>query len=339
MKVQTEKLAALVAEASVGTSSYEVSEQSVHIIFHEGKIHSFNGDVLFSADCPFDLGTIIVSQKDLAAILNKIPDEEIEVTTNKANLIIKGKRKRAGLSFVNEVLAPIHEVTQALGKWQRLPDTMRLSMMRAAETCGRDHSKPASTLVHMGPNVIEGSDTFRLYHDSRETGLKQEVLMPSQALAVVLPKKPIKINVGDGWVHFRSRTKAIISVRMVTIDYPDTTEILKVKDGSRVTFPSSLAAVVTRAATMGELGFDARVNVAITDGRIEVTAKKASSWYKEVGKTSYTGQDVSFSVHPQVILSMLSQTQKAIIGRGRLKIKNDNITFIAACDFLNTADE
>lgn len=334
-------------EASVGLSTRAILEQSDMFIFVDGRVLTFNDDLFYSGACCLakhltpDGLSIAVPAKELLSLLGKFPDDEVEMSFDeeKTELRIKGKRRAAGLSCAIEILLPVDEVPKP-AKWHKVGDDLMAVMRAAADICGKDLSQPWTTMVHVTPKMVEATDNYRLYRTMMLTGFPEEVSIPASAVVDLARHVVRRVAVGKGWCHFRLKSKARVSVRCSHEPYvKGIGALLKKKGGHTIELPSNLDEILARAEILQDVNYDARVEITIKKNRLTVKSRNDAGWFRESKSVRFSGDEITFEVHPQILLDLLKRTHKAtIIGTDRIMVETDNTVFVACLQIAGEKD-
>ena len=331
MKVNREEMLKIFKVARIGTTAKELIEQSDSFIFKEGHIYTFNDEIMVKGPCPLGFDAAVPAG-DFENILTKIPDEEIDITLEKEEVIIKGKRKKAGITCLLDIRLPFNTVPKPTD-WKKLPQEIEGVLQQAARTCGKDMTQPLSALVHVTPKRIEASDNFRIFRQDIPTGFPGEILLPASSIGTLSNLTLRKVSMGKGWVHFRTRGRQIISIRCNHSKYhkkEDVDRILELKKGKKIILPENLDKIIQRTEVMSDSGYDSQIQVLIKEGKLVVTSRKASGWYEEKKKIDYVGNKIEFFINPNFLVEILQRTKEVKIGDGKLKIQIENIQFVVA---------
>lgn len=327
MKIDRSVFLATLETVSMGLSRREILEQSSSFIFHEGYVLAFNDEMLVRHKSPLDIEAVAPAN-DLLRILAKFPDEEIDITFKRGELVIKGKKRSAGLTCDVEILLPLDAVPTP-DKWHELTEGTALFLQQAAQACGEDETLYLTTCVHVTEDLVEASDNFRFFRADAKTGFPKEVLIPACCINQIKDTPPKKVDVGDGWVHFLLEGGAEVSLRCSHQKYhTGLDDLLTMRDGHKIRLPSNLGDILERASIMQENRFDARVTIHLKDKEICVTARKEGGWFRETKKVRYSGEELSFEVHPSLLQDILERTRTAMVNSSRMMVKADNVTFV-----------
>ena len=330
MKVNRKEFLVLLTEAQIGLSKKEVLEQSNCFVFTEGKLVTFNDEIYSASESGMDFDAIVIAD-DLMKILGKMPDEEVDINLKGDEMIVTGKKRSAGITCAAELHLPF-EAVPVPGKWGRLKPEFHGFAKQAARTCGSDETQYKSTCIHVTPEHVESCDNHRLFRAEGETGFKEPILIPASSFSALNGLTLKWVSVGEGWVHFTTSTKQVISLRCSHEKYHDGLESLLSINGEEISLPKNLAEMIERAEVMNKSGYDSRISIVIGGGKLKLMSRKDGGWFKEEKKVSFKGDDISFQVHPQFMAEVLERSHKVTVGQNKLKIESDGVQFVCALD-------
>lgn len=329
MQVNRKEFLALLNRASIGLTPRDVLEQSGSFVFDDGLLVTYNEDVCFRGKTPLR-GKFAIPADDFVRLLSKFDDEELEIDLKGDQIRIKGGGKVAGLSCFQEITLPFQDVPRG-GDWHPLKKGVFQVLQQAARTCGRDYTRPQTTTVNVGPKIIQGFDNHRLLRAVMKTGFTAEVCVPAAALMGMAQMTIVSVDVGKGWAHFLAENGEEISVHCIYEKYIEGLEkIPELDHPKKIRLPSNMAESVVRAGIMTEDGYDSRLHVEISEGRLILKAQKGSGWYRESRRVSYDGPALAFDVHPEVFADIVALAREALVTADRMKIEQDSVCYVIA---------
>jgi len=330
MKINRKDLHATLTISQKGLTKREILAQSNAFIFAGDSLITFNGEVLTRTKNPLDIQGAVPAD-DLLALLAKLPDDEVEVIIKGEELVVKGVRRAAGITRCAEIELPYDDVPTPK-TWNEVPQDLMKVLLQGARVCGKDETQPRTTEIHVTEDLIEACDNFRLFRYMIDTKFKKEVLIPASSLESVGNLKVTHVDIRKGWVHFKTPSKHIVSIRCSSGEYPDLGPMMKLKDPEKVRLPKNLGEILSRAEVMHETAYDARVNITIAEGKLILKAAKESGWYRETKRVKYEGAPLKFSVHPAFLGEVLKKTNQVLIGGNRIKFEAGNEVFIVCLE-------
>ena len=137
-----------------GVSAREFIEQSSCFVFQDGMVMTFNDEVACRKDTHLKV-TGAVQAAALLAILEKMPDDELDVEENeKGELEFRGKGRRFGIVRDAEIFLPIDRVENP-EKWKPLAPEFTEAVGLTRHCVSTDENKFLLTCIHIHPEYIE----------------------------------------------------------------------------------------------------------------------------------------------------------------------------------------
>ena len=211
-KVNREKFLHQLESVQPGVSSREILEQSSCLIFKDGRVTSFNDEV--SCSSPSSLPKSItgaVRSEPLLAIVQKLGEEEIEVSCTTEELLITGKRKQIGCRLEAEIVLPI-DVVEKPEKWIKLHEDFADAVAIVEKCAAKDESQKTG-FVHIHPKWLEACDYFQLARWPMVMGIKKAFLVRQSSIRHVASLGMTDFAETESWVHFRNAGGLIFSCR------------------------------------------------------------------------------------------------------------------------------
>jgi len=318
--VNRKEMLASLHVAAVGLSKKDILEQSSSFVFTGGRLKTYNDDLMVDLASPLSEIEAVVGADDFLRILDRLPDEEIEVSVSGEELRVKGKKREAGIACTSKVALPVGDVPKP-GEWSVLePKTMNL-LRQASRSCGQDETQYINTCIHITPDGLDAGDGSRLLRIATKTGFPKEVLIPASSVASLVGMEITKVSIGKGWLHFKIRG-GVISLRCSHQEYHQGLDgILKMVDPETITLPEHLGQIVERAQVFNEEAYDAKVGLLIESGKLTMTSRKDTGWYKEVKRVAYSGRSLEFDINPKFLVELLDQSGDMSIEVDHRKMK------------------
>jgi DNA polymerase III sliding clamp (beta) subunit (PCNA family) len=306
-----------------GLSKKEVIEQSSCFVFKGGQVITFNDEVACSTSCNLDVEGAVVADP-LLSLLGKLQEDELEVDAVDGELVVKGKRRKAGIRLESEISLPVDGI-ETPEKWKKLPAEF-LEAVGVVQNCvSQDQSQFVLTCVHLHPEQVEACDNFQLIRFPIKTGLTKPTLVRGTALSGIASMEVKEFSETENWLHFRGPSGVILSCRRYMDKYPDIGPLLECK-GEKVKLPKGLDGVIDKAKVFSE--GDGNVVVELRSGKTRITGRGVNGWYSEVMDTEYAGEDTRFAISPKLLLEITKQTEVMTVAEGRIKIDSGKFTFV-----------
>lgn len=331
VKVKREELLEALKFANLGVSLREETlEQSNTFVFTEEELITFNDEVMTRSPTPLPDVEGAVVAKEFMALVEKLPDEELDVSVKGEEIILKGKRRTAGVTCYAEVALP-YDAVPLPEKWRTLKDNVLDMLQQAARTCGKDVTQELTLMVHITKDLVEACDNFRLFRATLPTGFPGEGLLMATSVFLLDGLGVKKVALGEGWAHWKTESNRVISLRCSAEKYHDKMDkVLRIGEAEETGLPANLGEIVSRAMVTMSGDEDPAVSVALESGKLSLSTRKAEGWYKEVKRVKYDGDGIEFLVHPKFLVEMLKRTRRVLINPSRMKMSADGVEFVVA---------
>jgi DNA polymerase III sliding clamp (beta) subunit (PCNA family) len=328
MKLQKTELLKALDIVSIGLATKEMIEQTTSFAFRNGRVITYNDEI--SVSTPYDIGFEgAIQAQEFKSIISKMKGDEIEVELTGTEVLLHSGRSKAGITVQSEILLPLAEVPKA-AKWVRIGEQFIKAITFAMNSCGRDMSRAVLTCVHILPTFVEASDGMRIcqYTLNEETEVP-EFLLPANVAAKIVKADVIAVSVTQGWAHFRTKDKAIISCRIFEENFPDTSALMKA-EGEQFTFPNEALSTLDRAGVFSKRDhmLDEMVELSIGRNRLVVKAKSDAGWYEEKVPMKYKGEQLEFMITPYLLRDIISQKHTALFEDTKLLFTGEDWKYL-----------
>ncbi len=326
MRVKRENLLHKLQQVSPGLASREIVEQSASFVFKDGRIFTFNDEILCSAAYDCDL-TGAVHAAPLVTLLSKLAEDEVDIQIKEGELTINGKRSRSGIRMNQEVLLPIDSVDAPTG-WKELHTEFSDALEVVQGSASKDDLHFNLTCIHLSSNHVEACDGYQMTRYNLKTGLEKDCLIKRDSAKSLVGLGFTKVSEGKNWIHFKADGLEISCRRWVQ-DYIDLDELMAFK-GRKTTLPGGLAEAVEKAEIFSsDNASENQVLVQMKDGRLRLKGEGAHGWYEERRKIEYDGESISFMIPPKLLTEITRRTNECEVTDERLKIDAGKFTFVA----------
>ena len=184
MKINREDLLSTLIAVSPGLAAREFIEQSTCFVFGDGFVRTFNDEIACAQKCDLDI-TGAVSAAPLQTLLSKMVEDEIDVSIDDGQLLVKGKRRRAKIRMDAEITLKLDGVEHP-EEWTSLPeefcDAIRLIHICAA----KQDSNFCMTCVHIHPEYIEACDNTQAARWPIATTVKKSTLVKRDTIKTIV---------------------------------------------------------------------------------------------------------------------------------------------------------
>jgi hypothetical protein len=315
----------------------ELVAQSSCFVFSNGRICTFNEEVLCSTESPLGSITGAVTAKPLLDLLSRLPDDELEVETRvneKASgkvyeLYVRGKDRRSGVRMEPDVLLPVDSV-EIPNEWLEL-DPEFCEALRVVHPCtSKDTEEFGLTCVHITPDFVEACDRFQIARYPVSCPITDDILIRGTSAAKIAPMAATALCATSSWLHFRNAAGVVISCRRFAEDYRDLGRHLDKADAVKITLPGGLEEVVSKAEVFsGENSIGDVLLIEIRKDEIRIKGEGASGWYQERKSVPYEGTEVSFYVKPSLLVAVSKKSNECFLAGKRLLIDGMKFSYMA----------
>ena len=335
MKINRQELIAALEAVRPGLASKEIVEQSMSFVFRRGRVYTYNDVVAISHPCAKELAGAVQS-KELHTLLTRSTDDEVDIEISDNEMLIAGKRTKAGISLQTDITLPLEEV---IGKkqWIELPAGFTAAVKFVLFSASTDMTKPWSTGVHSDGARVETCDNFRLtrYTLSRRTNtkVKGDLLIPAAACAELVKYDPSHYVVDDNWIHFTNEKDVQFSCRVIVDTFPDLSPFIDRKWKYKIEFHEDTVAILDRASVflLAEKNGHPSVNVKVTSGRMVISAKGTAGWFEETVRVKASKEGFEFTINPQALKDMLPLLKDCELSDDGSVLKFVGDNFIHCC--------
>lgn len=325
MRVHRESVLRALSIANAGVSSVGIIEQSNCFVFCGGRVFTFNEEIAVQLDSPFGEIEGAVPAASLLGILEKLPDEELDVAVNNNELLLKAKRRRSGIHLNSEILLPLDAVGKPK-KWQPLESTFAEALAAVQGCTATEGDKFYMTCVHITPEWLEACDNYQMARFKTAVPIKTKALCRQKSLEPLIPLGITEVAQSRDYLHFRNETGAIFSIRSHSEDYLDLSPYFK-REGEKITFPSGLDEAVLRAEVFTAGNSSNHITIRLTPDKLQIDGKGVNGWYKEVKQASYSGPPVSFVIKSRVFAELNSRSDSFYVAANRLVVSTRTFSY------------
>lgn len=314
-----------------GLANKEVIEQSTSFAFIKGRVVTYNDEISLSHPVPGLELTGAILAENLYKFLSKVKKDDIDVSIEQNEIRMTAGRSLVGLTLQHEIKLPLDEGLQKKGKWKPIPEKLIEAIKFTMGVCSRDMSQPVLTCVHINKEgIVEASDGYRVaqYQIGQELPI-DTFLIPATSAVELVKLSPTQIAEGNGWVHFQTEEKTIMSCRVADETYPNTGPHLMVK-GASIILPKTLNEALERAMVFSkrEHLLDECVQIELVDRQIILRAHSESGWFEETLNMKYSDDPISFSITPYLLQNILKKTQSCILSKNKLKFAEEGWCYV-----------
>lgn len=328
IRVNRQQLLQALESVAPGLASREIIQQSTCVVFHDGKVSTFNDEIFCTRETPLKGVEGAVKAKPLLDLLSKLREDEVEIETTKEEFLVRGKGKKAGIRKEAEILLPVDAVESA-ENWKEIPQDFSEAIAVVAACASGEESQFVLTCVHVTPTHLEATDRFQIARYPIDTGIESSMLVRAASIKKIVSLDMTSFAETPAWIHFKNSSGLILSCRRYLEEYPDLGRFLDPGDTSPVTLPGGLSEVVSVAEifSMDNVSGNA-ITVDLRQDRVVFEGEGPSGWYKEMRRLNYEGPSIRFMIAPKLLLEVTNKSNNCSIGPSCLCITASKFSYV-----------
>jgi hypothetical protein len=331
MRVEREALLRKLEAVAPGLATKEAVQQSSCFVFRDGKVVTFNDEIACSIAC--DLGlTGAVAAKPLLELLQKLAEKEVDLTIgeNEAELLVKGKGRRAGITLEKEITLPTAAIDYS-DEWQKLSPEFCDAVAVVQRCAGKDPNNFHLMCVHITPTAVEACDNYQLARYPVKTPV-DACLVKRDSIKHVTGLGVTEVAQTKTWLHFRNPTGLVFSVRRETGDFVELDAVLAT-EGTPTTLPGGLAEAVEKAEIFSsENSENNMVKLTLKNNQLRIEGMGASGWFEERKDVKWNGEALSFKIDPKMLVEITTKTNDCQIAPGKLRVDGGKFTSVTCLE-------
>lgn len=312
-----------------GLSETDVVEQSASFAFVGGYVHTFNDEVAAQRKLKLNFEGA-VKAAPLIATLSKFREPQVDLQVkgkaDSTQLIISGKKRKAGLPLEPDIALPIGEVSKPK-KWAKLHEKFAEAVATVEGCAGNNPNEFVLTCIHLTPKFVEASDSVQVCRYKIKTGLKEELWMRRDSLRDIAAMDMTEICETDSWIHFRNDIVQVAIRKRVGESYPDLSPYLDPTKPRKAQLPKGLAEAVEKAEVFSKTDETNEVSIALTKGKLVVRGEGSAGWFTESRKVEWKGKDMKFFIAPDILRKLLANHNECEIGKDSLRVSGSNFQY------------
>jgi len=348
MRIKRQTFLQQLESVQPGLAAKDVIPQAACFVFHNGGITTFNDHV--GCRLKSEVGEEItgaVIAKPLLALLQKLPDNEVEISVEDhkekdsddvigQNFLVRGSSNReARLRMETKILLPVKDIeAPEKDAWFKLPETFTEAVDVVSSCTSKDDTNFMITCIHLHPDYLEACDNIQAVRYPIKTGIAEEMLIPKENIQHVLGMDMVKVAVTPNFIHFRNPAGLRMSLRRYKETYLELTPVLVLEDGSKKwTLPGALADTIACAEIFSqENPENQELKVSLKEDRMLIVGVGSSGTYRETKKVSYSGKPKSFMIAPKMLAELAKQHQEVMLGPTKIHVSTGRFVYISSIE-------
>lgn len=329
MRFNREELLHKMEAVSAGLATQEAVEQSSCFVFLDGNVITFNDEVACTMACPMCFEGA-VSAKPFMELLGKLVEEDVDVSVSESGseVIVKGKRRRAGITLEAEITLPVGSIEKPV-KWNPMDPEFSDAVSVVQHCAGKDPNYFHLMCIHITPDHVEACDNYQMARYPIDTGLTEDCMVKRNSLKHIVGLGMTEVSETSTWIHYRNPVGLTLSVRRETGIFRDITSILNTK-GTPTTLPGGLAEAVSKAEIFTGETADNVVIVEFKKNKMRLKGIGSSGWYEEVKAVKWEDEPLSFSLSPKLLADITTRTNDCELAPGILKINGGRFVYVTS---------
>lgn len=309
-----------------GLAKKEIVEQSTCFLFQSGKVTAFNDEIYATHPLPAEISDLegAIQGEKLYSLLSKVSSKDIEITSKKNEIRLKGKGFSSGIKRQSVERKPEVPIPD---KSQKAKEGLRQAIKTCLFSAGKDPTRPLLTCIHVAPDKVESSDLYRYTRFIIDTGLKKSVLVPAIYAKHLVSYGEIKtIAASKGWLHFTfTENDTLFSCRTYGEEYPQTDHLVS-KQGDKITLPKTITTAVERASIFLDQNYVSEQNIQLTTSRNRITVRGEDihGWAETTSKIDFEGEDFSVAINAGMFSEIIKHTRTALVTDRTLQFQTNN---------------
>lgn len=329
-----------------GLTPKAVQEQSNCFVFMDGHVKTYNEEIACShpTKLPANL-KCAVRAKELLILIQKLPEDEIDVSYVDGEFRINGKRKSAGLVCDAEIHLPV-DMVEPPSSWKKLDPEFSEAVDIVQHCAGKDIEKNyIFACVHIHPSWLEACDNVQMVRYNLETPIGKSALVRRDTLQHIVTLGMVKVSETDNWIHFKNPHGLTFSCRRyMEASYRDLTPLFaeKLKGAKPIAFPKGLSEAVEKAEIFSAENAEKsqnKVTVELSPGKLKIRGQGINGWYTETKKVTWQGQPMTFTINPKLLAELVKKHNECLITKERLKVDGGKFLYLSCLGVIEDGKE
>jgi DNA polymerase III sliding clamp (beta) subunit (PCNA family) len=333
MRTGRQKFLADLESVSAGLSNREIIQQSTCFVFRDGKLVTFNDEIACSKQV--DLGISgAVKAKPLIDLLSKMQEDEVVIEQGDNEVVVKGKKKKAGIRLEEEVLLPVDSVDTPTD-FIKLSDEWDDAVSAVHSCASKDESQFVLTCIHITSNYVEATDRYQVSRYPLEIAGMGEMLVKAETLHRSVGLGLVEFAETDSWLHLRNQDGLVFSCRKWKEDYVDLTGFLDHGDVKSVVLPGGLQDIVAKAEIFSSDRVEGNsLTVDLRKDSVVISGEGAFGWYRELREVVYAGDPIRFQIAPDLLVKIVSKSSECYVLGNRICVDTGKFVYTSATELL-----
>lgn len=331
MKIKKSDLQSALTTVKPGLARKELLSQATSFAFVNGRVVTYNDMISISHPVPGLDFTGAVVADDFYNFVSRMDVDDVDLSVNGGELVIRNGRARAGFTFQAELAMPMVGDPSRLNDWRALPSDFHTALAFTMTSCAKDFTVFANICVRKDGTVCSADNFGISIYTLSEELETNTFLINARAAAEVIKVTPLRVCEEVGWIHFANDEGTMISCRTVGEVYPNLLATVAAETtGEQLQLPEDLPRMLDRAMVFAERDhvLDESINVKVHDEVFTIEAESGTNWFRENADVKYAG-DIGFVINPYLLKNIASQTKVCKVTASRLRFEGERWIYVA----------
>jgi hypothetical protein len=264
--------------------------------------------------------------------LAKVDDEFLEITFSENEVLIKGKRKRAGLTLQNEITLPINVLPKPKELvFNKVTSHEIRGLMLCGNLCNENSNQLYTKVVKWDNTSIESTDNQRLMHFTLKPSkcISTPILITPRAIGGLDRISPEEMALNDKWAVFKGAKDCLYYCRHTSgVQYPDLTKHF-LKKGRKIVLPPETKDIISRADVLSSTNFESNsLLVSLETDKLTIRGEGDSGWYEESKKCKYSDESFEMFISPKIFNDVLSHEHTVLVNEKLIQIQTEDYVML-----------
>lgn len=284
MLVDTKSFREALEVTKFGLAQRAIIESTDAYGFCDGRIYTFNDDIAINHWSPFNNVNADINAKSLQSILKDLSDPHVDVYCSDFTFHIDGKLTSASLpasqtSYIREYFMELAIPSVDSDIWKSVSTDLGPQARKAIATVSTNMARPILNCLHWSNDAMESTDNYSVTRCTLASAHPEvkSILIPNESASVLLKFDPTAFVCTGDWLHFKTKQKAIVSIRTFEGVFPDLSKCLSRKPRKFIEFPPNFLAILKRVSKFAAdgcyLGSTKEAKISIDKGALTVQVR------------------------------------------------------------------
>lgn len=315
-----------------GLAHGETTEQANCFVLSPGKVRTFNDEVKCEADIPLQISCAVPSRPILET-LRKLTEDEVDIELEDGRLMVKCPRvRRIGINVHVDIVLNCDQVEQP-SEWVDVPPVFADALAMVAEVAAKDSDQFITTCVRFTPRGLEATDAFQAIRYKVQTPMQRSALIKRASCLAVKGLGIAAMSDTQDWVHWKTYTGLVVSVRKYDEEYPDLTPFFSAESTGALKLPPSLLDSIQKASVfMADTVSGKQAVLRLAPKKMMLRGQNESGFFEEVRDIAYEGPKLSFGINPNYLQTVLKYDAPCDLTENSIRIRGDGFCWISSLE-------